>query len=332
MYRSVRQTVPRLFFGTAKRNSRPHRLQQECGERCGLEPGGRVLRLPARDDCGRIFHQRNWNQVSRLCGKYVPAQLPGMPSRAPSLILVCHPERSDCFAKRSSREVEGPLYLNRQSGGVGLMCARSKNPARASEVSSSRSFDSIRPFATNGQTPLRMTPRWGPGSRTTTSHGPERIFQRRTLRREQLGAAFGNVHVIFKTHAEFARHVDSRLVAESHVACEQCGVAAHQVGPFVDVHSDSVSQAVSEEFVVWPIARVTDHLPRRRIHRLTFHAGSGRLQRGSLSTMHDLKNFLHLVRRLAEDECAGDIGLIALDGATIIQHDEPAFANHLWDG
>ena len=45
--------------------------------------------------------------------------------------------------------------------------------------------------------------------------------------------------------------------------------------------------------------------------------------------MHNLKHLFHFVGRLAEDERAGDIRLIALDGAAVIQQHQRAFANYL---
>src|SRR5258706_4193470 len=77
----------------------------------------------------------------------------------------------------------------------------------------------------------------------------EWLFYRRTLRREQLGAVFGDVHVVLETHAELALDVDARLVAEHHPGLQRQrflppeNVVLHQVGPPVAVHAHAVSEA-----------------------------------------------------------------------------------------
>ncbi len=47
---------------------------------------------------------------------------------------------------------------------------------------------------------------------------PEWVFERRTLRRQQFGAALGNHHVILQPDAELAFDIHPRLVAERHAA------------------------------------------------------------------------------------------------------------------
>src|SRR5277367_5700997 len=48
----------------------------------------------------------------------IPTRPPGQKSKAPCCIYSnkspnhCHPERSDCFAKRTNHEVEGPLQFH----------------------------------------------------------------------------------------------------------------------------------------------------------------------------------------------------------------------------
>src|SRR5438309_11904209 len=82
------------------------------------------------------------------------------------------------------------------------------------------------------------------------SPSAKRFFQTRTLRGEQLGAVFGDVHVVFQAHPKFAAEVNSRLVAEGHARLKLCLVAAHQIGPFVDVHANAMAHAMGEVLVV----------------------------------------------------------------------------------
>src|SRR5579864_2036797 len=69
----------------------------------------------------------------------------------------------------------------------------------------------------------------------------KRIFQRRTLRREQLRTVLGDVHIVFEANAEFSAKINARLVAGGHVRLELGRVAANQIRPLVAVHSQSVA-------------------------------------------------------------------------------------------
>jgi len=64
------------------------------------------------------------------------------------------------------------------------------------------------------------------------------------MRREQLGAVLGDVHVVFEAHAEFAAQVHSWFIAEHHARREFQLVAAHQVWPLVSVHAHAVAEPV----------------------------------------------------------------------------------------
>ena len=44
----------------------------------------------------------------------------------------CHPERSGCFAKRSSRVVEGPITLSLTVQSTGILTVQRKPPLRSS--------------------------------------------------------------------------------------------------------------------------------------------------------------------------------------------------------
>src|SRR5438094_5556262 len=75
------------------------------------------------------------------------------------------------------------------------------------------------------------------------SPSAERLFQARALRREQFGAVFGDVHIVFQAHAKFAAQIDPWLVAERHARLKLCLVAADQIRPFVDIHANAVADA-----------------------------------------------------------------------------------------
>jgi len=65
----------------------------------------------------------------------------------------------------------------------------------------------------------------------------ERILQRRALRREEFGAAFGDVHIVLRDGCQFSADVDAGLVTGGHVGREFGGVAANQIRPLVAIHA-----------------------------------------------------------------------------------------------
>src|SRR5205823_14806241 len=132
-------------------------------------------------------------------------------------------------------------------------------------------------------------------------------------------------------YSEFAGNIDARLIAERHVAGKQGRVASHQVRPFVAIHSDAVTNAMSEELVIRSIARVDNHLTCGCIDGLALNTRSRRLEGGGLCPVHDIKNSFHLVGRFAEDESAADVGLIPFDWATAIDQHQRTLANDLWN-
>jgi hypothetical protein len=60
------------------------------------------------------------------------------------------------------------------------------------------------------------------------------------------GAGFGDDHVVFEAHAEFAVDTDGGLVREGHAGPEHGLVALHQIRPFVHVQADAVAGAVRQ--------------------------------------------------------------------------------------
>src|SRR5215468_3401821 len=97
---------------------------------------------------------------------------------------------------------------------------------------------------------------------------PKWIFYAPALRREQLRTVLCDVHIVFEPYAEFSADVDARLVAETHVGFQAESISTHQVGPFMAVHADAMAQAMGEVLVIWPIARVGDHLARGSVNGL----------------------------------------------------------------
>src|SRR5216684_4884024 len=71
---------------------------------------------------------------------------------------------------------------------------------------------------TKGKSPNCLSPcRFSHKCRGRSGCFPEWIFERRTLRCEQLRAVFCDVHVVFQANAKFAANIDARLVAGGHV-------------------------------------------------------------------------------------------------------------------
>src|SRR6476660_9339262 len=128
---------------------------------------------------------------------------------------------------------------------------------------------------------------------------PERILERRTLRRHELRAIRGDDHVILESHAKLARNVDPRLVAERHARLELLCVALPEVRPLVAVHADAVADAVREVLVARAEAGVRDDLAGGGVHRLTLDARARRLECRRLRLVLDLEHLFHPVRRLA---------------------------------
>src|SRR6185437_8161667 len=138
---------------------------------------------------------------------------------------------------------------------------------------------------------------------------------------EQSGTVGSDVHVIFQSHSEFPNDVDAGLVAEGHVRLNRALVAAHQVVPLVAVHADAVPEAVAEILVIGAEAAVAHHLARCGIHGLHGRAHLGGSQRRLLRLVHDVEDALHLIGGLAQHKRAGDVALVALGVAAIIEHD-----------
>ena len=161
----------------------------------------------------------------------------------------------------------------------------------------------------------------------------EGVFETWALRCEHLAAVFGDVPVVFEADAELAGDVDAGFVGETHSECERRGVATDEVGPFVAVHADAVADAVGEVFVVGTEAGGGDDVASGCVDGLARYARVSRGKSRGLGLVNDVEDFACLVEFgcgcVAEDEGAGDVGLIAFYCATVVDKDDLAFANDL---
>jgi len=155
------------------------------------------------------------------------------------------------------------------------------------------------------------------------------IFQRIALRSEPPRAIRGNIHVIFEAHAEFAPQVDAGFVGRCHVRLQGLGVALHQVGPFMTVHANSVTDAVREVRIARTEARVVNNFARGGIHCLAGNPWFGCIERGRLSFVDRIEDTLHLVSRFTHDERAADVRLITFHDTAIVNENNAAFADYL---
>ena len=110
-------------------------------------------------------------------------------------------------------------------------------------------------------------------------------------------------------------------------AASEFSVAADEVGPFVAVHADAVADAVGEVLVVGAEAGVGDDLAGGGVDGLAQDAGAGGGEGGGLGLVDDVEDAALLIvdrlfARLAIDEGAGDVGLVAFDGAAVVDEDD----------
>jgi len=101
------------------------------------------------------------------------------------------------------------------------------------------------------------------------------MLKRRALRRKQLGAVFRYPHIVLEANTELITDVDPGLIAEGHTGLQFQGIAAHEIRPFVTVHSNTVANTVSEKVVVWPEARLLNYFASRCIYSLALDTRFG---------------------------------------------------------
>jgi hypothetical protein len=75
------------------------------------------------------------------------------------------------------------------------------------------------------------------------------------------------------------------------------------------------------------VTGVADYVAHGGIDGPTFGARSGDSESGFLSPVAHVEHPLHLIAGSFVNEGARDIGVVALDAAAIIDHDDLAFAN-----
>ncbi len=158
------------------------------------------------------------------------------------------------------------------------------------------------------------------------------MFEAGGLRGEEDAAGFGEAPVVFEADAKLAGEVDAGFVGEAHAGGERGLVAAHEVGPLVHVHADTVADAVREGFIVGAEAGRGDDLAGGVVDGVAGNAGLSGGERGGLGAVDDVEDLFLPVGWLAVDEAAGDIGLVAFDGAAVVDEDDLAFADDLWAG
>src|SRR5436190_8621452 len=159
----------------------------------------------------------------------------------------------------------------------------------------------------------------------------ERIVDRARRSREPARAFRRHVEAIFEADPELPGKVDSRLVGKAHAGGERRGLAVDEVDRLVPVHADSVAGSVrgAGEPVARPVAPAFI-LGAHRIVDASGEPADPRRAHRDLLPLADLVPDPALRRiRLAEDEGARDVRLVAMDAAAAIeQHDLPG-ANRL---
>ena len=163
----------------------------------------------------------------------------------------------------------------------------------------------------------------------------EGVFEAGALGGEEFGSVFGDVHVVFEADAEgfgVVGEIDAGLVGEGHVGGQELGVAADKVGPLVHVHADAVADAVGEVLVVGAEAGGGDDAAGGGVDGLHFYAGTGGGEGCGLGAVDDVEDTLLAVGGVAVDEGSGDVGLVAVDEAAVVDEDDLVFADELRGG
>ena len=88
--------------------------------------------------------------------------------------------------------------------------------------------------------------------------------------------------------------------------------------------------AVTKKLVIGPVARVDDHLARRRVHSAALYSGTSRRQRRALGAVNNFKHLFHFVCGFSQDKGPRYVGSVPFYFATSIHQDNGSFANHLW--
>src|SRR5579863_3660842 len=157
---------------------------------------------------------------------------------------------------------------------------------------------------------------------------PKRVFEGRTGRGEKFGTGLLYVQIVLEADPELTADINTRFVAEDHSGL-QCRllrppvhVAFYQVAPFVHLHAEPVADPVSEVLESRTVTAIYDDPPSGCVDNLIRYARFCRFERRLLRAPHNLEDPEHLVRRFAQDKRPGDVGSVALDSASIVEHDD----------
>ena len=156
-----------------------------------------------------------------------------------------------------------------------------------------------------------------------------RVVRGRGFGGEHVASVWGDDPVVFEADSELADDIDARLVGEGHAGFEDGVVAADEIGPLVAVHADAVAEAVGEVFVVGAVAGVGDDFAGGVVDGVAGCSGLACGEGGGLGLVDDVEDLLLLVGGFAEDEGARDVGLVAFDGAAVVEEDDLAFLDDL---
>jgi hypothetical protein len=161
----------------------------------------------------------------------------------------------------------------------------------------------------------------------------EGVFEGGALGGEHLAAGLGDVPVVFEADAELTGEVDAGFVGEAHTRGERGGVAPDEIGPLVAVHADAVTEAVGEVLVVGAESCGGDDVASGGVDGLALDSGACGGEGGGLGPVDDVEDLAGLVKfregGVAEDEGAGDVGLVAFDGAAVVDEDDLALTDGL---
>src|SRR4051812_13538183 len=138
---------------------------------------------------------------------------------------------------------------------------------------------------------------------------------------EEFGLPSPHDERVLDAHATAPREVDAGLDGDRHTGGQCTDARRGEAGRLVDLQADAVAETVCE---VLAVPRLRDHLPRRGVHIGHLGAGHDGTDPGRLGGVHEFVDLSLPVRGLAEDEGAGHVGVVAVDGRAEVHLDEVA--------
>ena len=121
------------------------------------------------------------------------------------------------------------------------------------------------------------------------------------------------MQVVFEPNSEFARDVDARFVAGSHIRLQHRvqGQAPHvvvdQVRPLMHIHAQAMTDAMREVLEAWAVAAVNDDFAGGSVDRSRYYPGLRGFQMCLVRVVDYILDLHHLVGRLAEYKRSSDI-------------------------